>query len=102
MKYLAWDGFVGGYWQDMIDVSSFIINNYEPYYGDESFLAKPTTRTQNLNNKFQELLKQEQENGGVLSIDTNTTMTITSHCAGYLDKENEIIVGLQLNPLKEE
>ena len=95
MKYLAWNGFVGGYWQDMIDVSSFIINNYQPYYGDESFLAKPTTRTQNLNNKFQELLKQEQKNGGVLSIDTNTTMTITSHGAGYLDKENEIIVGLQ-------
>ena len=95
MKYLAWEGFSGGLWETSIYVQGFIRENYTPYYGSPSFLAKPTTRTQNLNNKFQELLKQEHDNGGVLSIDTMATMTITSHGVGYIDKENEIIVGLQ-------
>ena len=95
MKYLAWEGFSGGIWEELLDIQDFIHQNYTPYYGTPSFLAKPTTRTQNLNNKFQELLKQEKIIGGVLSIDTMQTMTITSHSAGYIDKENEIIVGLQ-------
>ena len=95
MNYLAWNGFQEGEWQYCINVSDFITKNYTPYLGNEDFLAKPTTRTQNLNNKFKELLKQEQQNDGVLGIDTYKTITITSHNAGYLDKDNEIIVGLQ-------
>ena len=95
MKYLAWEGFSGGVWEESVDVQDFIHQNYTPYYGTPSFLAKPTTRTQYLNDKFKELLKQEQANNGVLSIDTSKTLTITSHNAGYIDKDYEIIVGLQ-------
>ena len=92
MNYLAWNGFQEGEWQYCINVSDFITKNYTLYLGNEDFLAKPTTRTQNLNNKFKELLKQEQQNDGVLGIDTYKTITITSHNAGYLDKDNEILL----------
>ncbi|MBO5361209.1 MAG: formate C-acetyltransferase [Clostridia bacterium] len=96
-----WNGFKSGRWQDEINVRDFIQLNYTPYDGDESFLCGPTARTAALNGKFSELLRQEQEKGGVLDIDTETVSSLTSYAPGYLDKENEIIVGLQTDsPLK--
>lgn len=89
----------------MSDISktmkTFIETNYTPYNGDESFLAPPTERTQKLWSKLQQLQKKEKENGGILDMDTDIVSTITSHSPGYLDKDNEVIVGLQTNePLK--
>jgi formate acetyltransferase 1 len=97
----AWNGFKPGQWQKSIDVRNFIQGNYLPYDGDDSFLKEATDRTKNVLAKFQELLKKEIENAGVLSIDTETVITVTSFQPGYIDKENEIIVGLQTDePLK--
>ncbi|CDG35217.1 MAG: formate C-acetyltransferase [Hungateiclostridium thermocellum] len=97
----AWRGFNKGNWCQEIDVRDFIIRNYTPYEGDESFLVGPTDRTRKLWEKVSELLKKERENGGVLDVDTHTISTITSHKPGYIDKELEVIVGLQTDePLK--
>ena len=88
-------------WQEKIDVRNFIQKNYTPYTGDESFLQPPTERTKAMLEKYEALCREEQKNGGVLKIDTDTVITITSFGPGYLDKENEIIVGLQTDePLK--
>ena len=102
MKFEAWNGFVGGDWQTRIDVREFIQKNYTPYEGDEKFLEGPTKRTTKLWNEVLELYKKEKEApGGVLDIDTDTISTITSHNAGYIDKNLEQIVGLQTDaPLK--
>ena len=79
----------------------YIQKNYTPYTGDESFLQPPTERTKAMLEKYEALCREEQKNGGVLKIDTDTVITITSFGPGYLDKENEIIVGLQTDePLK--
>ena len=84
----------------MLDVKRFIQDNYTPYYSDESFLAAPTDKTKKLWSKCQELLAQERING-VLDIDTEHFSGINSFAPGYIDKENEIIVGLQTDaPLK--
>lgn len=84
-----------------INVRDFIVNNYTPYDGDESFLAKPTKNTLKLWDELCKLLGQERERGGVWDIDTKTISTITSHGAGYINKEFETIVGLQTDePLK--
>lgn len=84
-----------------IDVSKWIKDNYTEYLDDASFLAPPTENTVILWNKLQKLQKEEHEKGGVLDMDTDIVSTITSHTAGYLDKEHETIVGLQTNkPLK--
>ena len=84
-----------------IDVSKWIKDNYTEYLGDASFLAPPTENTVILWNKLQKLQKEEHEKGGVLDMDTDIVSTLTSHTAGYLDKEHETIVGLQTNkPLK--
>ena len=91
----AWRDFKGGKWQDRIDVRDFIQKNYTPYTGDESFLQPPTARTEKMLEKYEALCRAEQQNGGVLNIDTETVITATSFGPGYLDKENEIIVGLQ-------
>ena len=97
----AWRDFKGGKWQDRIDVRDFIQKNYTPYTGDESFLQPPTARTEKMLEKYEALCRAEQQNGGVLNIDTETVITATSFGPGYLDKENEIIVGLQTDePLK--
>ena len=97
----AWRDFKGGKWQDRIDVRDFIQKNYTPYTGDESFLQPPTARTEKMLEKYEALCRAEQQNGGVLNIDTETIITATSFGPGYLDKENEIIVGLQTDePLK--
>ncbi len=93
--------FVGGKWQQEINVRDFIQKNYTPYEGDSSFLADATESTNKLWQECCDLLKQERENGGVLDMDTKIVSTITSHGAGYIDKDLETIVGLQADkPLK--
>ena len=84
-----------------IDVRSYINDHYTPYDGDASFLASPTERTLALWEKLKALLAIERENGGMYDIDEKTISTITSHRAGYIDRELEQIVGLQTDePLK--
>lgn len=93
--------FETGSWSHSIDVRNFIVKNYTPYDGDESFLVPPSARTQKLWDKTKQLLNEERERGGVYDIDPETISTITSHAAGYIDEENEVIVGLQTDePLK--
>ena len=93
--------FVGGKWQQEINVRDFIQKNYIPYEGDSSFLADATDATKKLWQECCDLLKQERDNGGVLDMDTKVVSTITSHGAGYIDKDLETIVGLQTDkPLK--
>lgn len=87
--------FIGGIWQEEINVRDFIQRNYTPYEGDESFLAGPTKATKELWEQVLELSKKEREAGGVLDMDTKVVSTITSHGAGYLDKDKEKIVGFQ-------
>lgn len=101
MEHINWNGFKSGIWQDTIDVRDFIQNNYKEYVGDDSFLAGPTERTNELMKKVQGLFTLERQFGGVLDIDTATVSSLTSYSPGYIDKENELIVGLQTNrPLK--
>ncbi len=93
--------FVKGVWQDEVNVRDFIVRNYAPYDGGESFLAAPTERTLKLWKKLSEQMKLERERGGVYDIDEKTISTITSHNAGYIEKDLEQIVGLQTDePLK--
>ena len=99
--YPAWEGFVGGEWQEEIDPAEFIRLNYTPYDGDESFLAGATAATTALWTKLQALQKEERAKGGVLDMDTDIVSSITSHAPGYLDRDLEKIVGLQTDkPLK--
>ena len=101
MTHANWNGFQSGVWQDEINVRDFIQNNYTEYLGDESFLAKATDRTETVMGKVRELFRQEREKGGVLDIDTETVSSLTSYAPGYIDKENELIVGMQTDsPLK--
>ena len=101
MKFEAWHDFVVGDWCEHINVRDFINKNYTPYTGDASFLVGATERTKALNAKLRELQQIERERGGVLSIDTSTVSSLCNYAAGYIDKENEIIVGLQTDePLK--
>lgn len=96
-----WNGFNGGCWQEDINVRDFIQKNYTPYEGDEGFLAGPTERTTKLMTKLNHLFDLEQQFGGVLDIDTYTATSLTNFGPGYLDKDEEIIVGLQTDrPLK--
>lgn len=91
-----WDGFADGRWsKTSVNVRDFIKKNYTPYDGDESFLAPPTEATKQLWTQIMELSRLEREAGGVLDMDTSIVSTITSHGAGYLNKELEQIVGLQ-------
>lgn len=101
MEHNNWNGFVKGAWQDEINVRDFIQSNYKEYTGDDSFLAEATPRTQGLMKKLESLFTLERQYGGVLDIDTATVSSLTSYSPGYIDKENEIIVGMQTNrPLK--
>ena len=95
MKSEAWNGFNGGNWEKFIDVRDFIQKNYTPYEGDDSFLAGPTQNTKDLWAEVMDLTKKEREAGGVLDMDTKVVSTLTSHGAGYLDKDKETIVGFQ-------
>ncbi|MBO7672473.1 formate C-acetyltransferase [bacterium] len=93
--------FKPGKWQTEINVRDFIQTNYTQYTGDSSFLAEPTEATKKLWSKCCELLAEERAKGGVLDMDTDIISTITSHGAGYIDKDLEQIVGLQTDkPLK--
>lgn len=95
MERKEWLGFKGESWKNEINVRDFIVENYTAYDGDDSFLAGPTERTNKLMGKLNELLKKEQANGGVIGIDPETVSTLLNYPAAYLDKELELIVGLQ-------
>ena len=102
MKFEQWNGFTLGDWQDEINVREFIQKNYTPYEGDSSFLEGATEKTKKLWDEVLELYQKEHDSeGGVLDIDTKTVSTVSSHEAGYIDKDLEDIVGLQTDaPLK--
>lgn len=90
-----WKGFTTNVWQKEVNVRDFILSNFEPYQGDESFLEPPTEATSALWDHVMDLTKKERENGGVLDMDTEIVSTITSHGPGYLDKDLEKVVGVQ-------
>jgi formate C-acetyltransferase len=95
----GWRGFQTGLWQKEINVRDFIQQNYEPYDGDQAFLAPPTPRTLKIWEKLQALFVEERKKG-VLDI-SQIPSSITAHAPGYIDRENEVIVGLQTDaPLK--
>jgi formate C-acetyltransferase len=97
----AWLDFKPGKWQTSINIRDFIQHNYIPYEGNSDFLVSVTPRTKKLWDKCSLLLSQEREKKGVLDVDFTTASTITSHNPGYIEKELEIIVGLQTDaPLK--
>ena len=101
MEHKNWTGFVAGDWQNEINVRDFIQKNYTAYTGDAEFLAGPTQRTQDMMKKLETLFAVERQYGGVLDIDTETVSSLTAYAPGYIDKENELIVGMQTNrPLK--
>ena len=96
----AWHGFDGGEWQNGINVRDFIQRNYTPYLGDGAFLQGPTERTTALWNRLVAMFPAERERG-VYDVDAHTPSTITSHAPGYIDRDSELIVGLQTDaPLK--
>ena len=101
MQHKNWQGFKSGKWQDEINVRDFIQSNYTEYLGDDSFLSPATERTNSLMKRVNDLFALERQFGGVLDIDTATVSSLTSYSPGYIDKENELIVGMQTNrPLK--
>lgn len=101
MEKINREGFNGGKWEVEIDVRDFIQKNYTEYKGGDEFLSGPTKRTEEIMRKVKSLFEVERQFGGVLDIDTETVSEITSYKAGYIDKEKEIIVGIQTNrPLK--
>ena len=91
--------FIDGLWSKEINVTSFVQTNITPYVGDASFLQGPTDRTKHIWNLCLKALEEERANNGVRSLDNKTVSTITSHKAGYIDKEQELIVGLQTDQL---
>ena len=101
MQHKNWQNFKSGVWQDEINVRDFIQQNYTEYTGNDSFLAPATERTNNLMKKVNSLFELERQFGGVLDIDTETVSSLTTYAPGFIDKENELIVGMQTNrPLK--
>lgn len=97
----AWENFKQGNWNKTIDVRDFVNLNYTPYDGDSSFLKGATERTAKLNDKVNDLFREEQARGGVYDIDTERVASILTYPAGYIDKDVEKIVGLQTDaPLK--
>ena len=101
MEHINWNGFNKGIWQDEINVRDFIQQNYKEYKGDDSFLSDATPRTDAMMKKLNSLFALERQYGGVLDIDTTTVSSLTSYLPGYIDKANELIVGMQTNrPLK--
>ena len=101
MNPTAWNGFAPGNWQREIDVRNFIQKNYTLYEGDAGFLAGPTERTRKVWSRCEALLAEELKKGGVLDVETHTISGICNFAPGYIDKDNEVIVGLQTDaPLK--
>ena len=93
--------FISGHWSHTVDVQDFIQRNYTPYDGDESFLTPPTQRTRELWDEVKVLLEKERQAGGVLDVDASTISDIDAYAPGYIDKDKEVIVGLQTDtPLK--
>lgn len=101
MENKSWESFNGGKWENTIDVRDFIQKNYTEYKGGEEFLTGSTKRTKEIMCRVNSLFEMERQFGGVLDIDTETVSEITAYKTGYIDKDKEIIVGLQTNrPLK--
>ena len=101
MEHKNWNGFNAGSWQNEINVRDFIQQNYAEYKDDGAFLSGATDRTKTMMKKVEALFALERQFGGVLDIDTATVASLTSFSPGYIDKDNEIIVGMQTNrPLK--
>lgn len=96
----AWDGFAGTLWKDEINVRDFIQHNYTPYRGDASFLSGPTPRTTALWQQLSELMRTERDKG-IVDAETRLPQSILTYGPGYIDKEKEVVVGLQTDaPLK--
>ncbi|QEY33992.1 formate C-acetyltransferase [Caproiciproducens galactitolivorans] len=101
MNEQAWKNFNGERWKTEINVRNFIQANYTPYEGGDEFLTPATERTKSLMEKLNHLLELERKSGGVLDVDTRTVSSLKSYRPGYLDREQEIIVGLQTDkPLR--
>ncbi len=101
MEHENWNGFKSGAWQNEINVRDFIQTNYAEYVGDASFLATATERTNSVMAKVQDLFALEKKRGGVLDVDTETVSSLTAYEPGYIDEQNELIVGMQTSaPLK--
>ncbi len=96
---LTKEKFVEGVWETSINVRDFVNKNITPYYGDDSFLVGPTQKTEKLWDICKEATKIERQNNGVHSVDTDTISGVANFKAGYIDKENETIVGLQTDAL---
>ena len=95
-----WKGFKGGNWEENIDVQDFIDTNYKEYKGDDSFLVNASPKTKKVWGKCEKLLVEEAKKG-LLDVELNAVSGITSFAPGYIDKKNEVIVGLQTDkPLK--
>src|SRR3974390_1661031 len=90
----SWRNFQQGDWCNKIDVRDFIVRNVTPHPGDESFLAKPTARTKAVWEKLQPYFREERKKG-VLAADAANPSTMTTHKAGYIDRGNEVVIGLQ-------
>src|SRR5499426_3513375 len=90
----SWRGFKPGAWSGTIDVRDFIVRNATPYLGDETFLSGPSKRTKAVWDKLQPYFRDEQKKG-VLAVDAKSPSTLLAHKAGYIDRDNEVIVGLQ-------
>ncbi|GAA4884921.1 formate C-acetyltransferase [Flaviramulus aquimarinus] len=88
-----------GIWTKKVNVRDFVINNITPYHGTHEFLAGPSAKTQKLWEICKEAALEERQNNGVRSVDTETISTISAFAAGYIDKDNEVIVGLQTDEL---
>ena len=100
IMFKEWNGFHEGKWTKEINVRDFIQKNYTLYEGDESFLEDPTDKTKKVWNRCEELILEELKKG-ILDVETNIISGITNFAPGYIDKENEVIVGLQTDaPLK--
>jgi formate C-acetyltransferase len=96
-----WRNFKGEVWRNRIDVADFVRDNYQPYYDGPEFLAGPSERTRRLWDKCRDLMEKERAAGGVLGIDTRRVAGITAWRPGYIDRDDELIVGLQTDePLK--
>ncbi len=101
MEHINWNGFQAGAWKEEINVRDFIQTNYKEYKGDDSFLSDATPRTKEVMEKVQALFKEERQRGGVWDIDTQTVTSLLNYAPAYVDKDKDIIVGLQTDaPLR--
>ena len=97
----AWANFIAGDWENSVNVRDFIQKNYTPYEGDGSFLAPATPATTKLWDSVMEGVKEENRTKAPLKIDADIVSGINSHAPGYIDKNLEVVVGLQTDePLK--